>query len=851
MFGFQHIGYEMIHLLRLTPFPTSSLAMQFNFAGWMIAVGAQLLLPPWNTAVAQSVDSKKPNIVVIFTDDQGYGDLGCYGATQFKTPRLDSLAKDGTKFTSFYAQVVCGPSRSALLTGRYPHRSLGWSMPGHEITVAELLRASGYATCCIGKWDVSNRAAIEERMPHSQGFDYYWGTLGANDSGKVAFHENDQRVGETSDMGSLTGLYTDKAIEYLKTNHERPMFVYLSHTMAHSVIGASPEFRGKSKGGLYGDMIEELDFHSGRLLDAIDELGLREKTLVIFTTDNGAWNNMQDILRKRHDGEVAWGSSGPLREGKGSTYEGGLRVPCLTRWPGKIPAGRTSDAIFATIDFLPTFAKLAGANVPNDRYIDGVDQSNLLFGTDEEGARDDYFFLCKNELHGVRKGDYKLLLSDRRQHYAYVKDQGTSGFELYDLANDIGEKFNLASEKPEIVAELKRYMTSIPHPDTPTDDRIAVKSIAATTNAANNNGKSLVVGDWQAHGFDATAREAIRTVFQEGIDRKVIPGGSLMILHRGEVVMREAFGVADIESEAPYTVDAPCRIASLTKPHTATLMIMLAERGLLSLDDPIDQYLPEFRELRHAGKVVDKPAPTIRQCLSHTAGFPGNDVMRAEATTMASVKTLGEMVEQLAARALANPPGAKYEYSGAGYYVVGRIAEIVTGRPFQDLMRRHLFEPIGAETATFLPTPELALRLPTSYDRNDGGFIRRDGQLGLRIVGPGGSLISSLDDIARLMLLHRNQGKVGTVQVVSAESLKQMLVPQPSTGPMGYGLGFNILAKRTDGSVSRVQHTGASGTLALIDFDRDLIVVVLTQVDQRQIKGWRGKLLESILASCK
>jgi arylsulfatase A-like enzyme/CubicO group peptidase (beta-lactamase class C family) len=841
----------MISSLRFNISLVDSKLSQRRIVCSMLVVCSQLLLGLGNAVAAEPTVPPKPNIVVIFTDDQGYGDLGCYGATQFNTPQLDSLAKDGTKFTSFYAQVVCGPSRSALLTGRYPHRSLGWSMPGHEITVAELLRGAGYATCCIGKWDVSNRAAIEDRMPNAQGFEYYWGTLGANDSGKVVFHENNKQVGETSDMGSLTKLYTDKAIEYLKANHTRPIFVYLSHTMAHSVIGASPDFRGKSKGGLYGDMIEELDFHSGRLLDAIDELGLREETLVIFTTDNGPWNNMQDILRQRHDGEVAWGSSGPLREGKGSTYEGGLRVPCLARWPGKIPAGRTNDAIFATIDFLPTFAKLAGTEFPNDRFLDGVDQTNLLLGVDEIGSRHDYFFLCKNELHGVRKGNYKLLLSDRRQHYGYVKDKGTDNFELYDLAIDLGEKNNLAAEKPDIVAELKRHITTIPHPDRPPDDRIAVKNAASTAKATKNDGKTLVEGQWQAHGFEESGRETIRAAFQEGIDRKVIPGGSLMILHQGEVVLREAFGVADLESKAPYTVDAPCRIASLTKPHTATLMTILAERGLLNLDDPIDRYLPEFREMKHAGKLLDKRAPTIRQCLSHTAGFPGNDVMRGEAETLGGVKTLGEMVEHLAARELANPPGTKYEYSGAGYSVVGRIAEVVTGRPFQDLMRRYLLEPIGAETATFAPLPEVALKLPTSYDRNVRGLIRRERELGPRIVGPGGSLISTLDDIARLMLLHRNQGKVGAVQVVAAESLKQMVVSQPSTGPKGYGLGFNILAKRADGTASRVQHTGASGTLALIDFDHDLIVIVLTQVDQRKIGGWRARVLQSIFDSCK
>jgi arylsulfatase A-like enzyme len=420
---------------------------------------------------AVAAAAERPNIVIIFTDDQGYGDLGCFGSKTIRTPRIDQLAKDGTRFTSFYAQIVCGPSRSALLTGRYPVRSLGWSMPADEITVGERLKAAGYRTGCIGKWDVSNRAAIPDRMPNAQGFDYYYGTLGANDSGRVVFHENNTRVGQTADMASLTKLYTDKGIAFLKRNREKPFFLYLAHTMVHSVIGASPEFQGKSKGGLYADTVEELDFHTGRLLDAIDELGLRDNTLVIFTTDNGPWNNLKQALRKKHNGQIAWGSSGPLREGKGSTYEGGLRVPCIARWPGHVPAGRTSDAIFATIDFLPTFGHLAGFDVPTDRIIDGVDQTDLLLGKSETG-RKDYFYFCKGEMHAVRKGNWKLVLPGRKKFYGYVKDKGSQNAELYDLQADIGEKKNVAAAHPEIVEALQKYAKALPLPDKPYDPRI-------------------------------------------------------------------------------------------------------------------------------------------------------------------------------------------------------------------------------------------------------------------------------------------------------------------------------------------------------------------------------------------
>jgi arylsulfatase A-like enzyme len=406
----------------------------------------------------------RPNFVIIFTDDQGYGDLGCYGSETIRSPRLDQLAKEGTRFTDFYAQPVCGPSRSALLTGRYPIRSQGWSMPESEITFAELLKTAGYTTGCIGKWDVSNRKDIKGRVPNDQGFDYYWGTLGANDGGAVKLYDNREPIGFDRDVASLTKRYTDKGIEFLKANKNRPFLLYLAHTMAHSVVDASAKFKGKSKGGLYGDVIEELDYHTGRLLDAIDELGLRNSTLVIFTTDNGPWNNMQEILRKKHKGAIAWGSSGPLREGKGSTWEGGVRVPCIIRWPGHVPAGRVSDAIFSTVDFMPTIANLAGYKVPKDRIIDGVDQTTLLLGKSEAGARNHLYYFCRNEMHGVRKGKWKLLLPNRKNYYNYVKDTGSSEMELYNLESDLGEQRNLAGQHPGIVSEMLKLIKAFRWP---------------------------------------------------------------------------------------------------------------------------------------------------------------------------------------------------------------------------------------------------------------------------------------------------------------------------------------------------------------------------------------------------
>lgn len=412
-------------------------------------------------APAAQSGALRPNILIVFTDDQGYADLACAGSKTNQTPRMDRLAKEGTRFTDFYAQSVCGPSRSALLTGRYPMRSKGWGMPASEITFAELIREVGYQTVCIGKWDVSNRKPIIQRMPNAQGFDYYFGTLGANDGGGVAFHQNNQKAGSTRHMGSLTRLYTDKAIDFLKNKRHKnkPFVLYLAHTMMHTIIDASPRFKGRSKGSLYGDVVEEFDYETGRLLDVVDELGLRENTLVIYTTDNGPWNQPAYYQKKQGHpkGSIFWGDAGPLRGGKGSCYEGGYRVPCIVRWPGKVPADRVSDAIFATIDFMPTFANLAGYKVPGDRVIDGVDQTELLLGKNKQGARDNFVYLN----NAVRQGKWKYLTASHKVP-GYAQDRERKQVEeLYDLEADVGERNNLAAKYPEKVGQLKNLMETL------------------------------------------------------------------------------------------------------------------------------------------------------------------------------------------------------------------------------------------------------------------------------------------------------------------------------------------------------------------------------------------------------
>jgi len=408
--------------------------------------------------------SAKPNFIIIFTDDQGYGDLGCFGSKTIKTPRIDSMADEGLKLTSFYAQTVCGPSRGALMTGRYPVRiGGGWTTNGDEITVAEILKEAGYATGCIGKWDMSKRRYQEGLVPNDQGFDYYYGTLGANDRGNVTFYRNREKLETTSDMGSLTKLYTDEAIQFIKKEKDQPFLLYLAHTMVHVVIDASSEFKGKSDGELYGDCVEEIDWNVGRIIDTISKLGLADNTYILYFSDNGPWSGKKDIYRKTHGGQLATGTAYPLRSGKGSAYEGGFRVPCVMWAPGRIPAGSESNEMVSSMDVMPTLAAIAGAEVPADRTIDGRDQTALFTGKSQTSARTTFFYHIRGELQAVRRGKWKLLLPDRSRVYDFTGDPKVTVPELYDLDSDISERNNVADQHPDIVRELFVLATKAPN----------------------------------------------------------------------------------------------------------------------------------------------------------------------------------------------------------------------------------------------------------------------------------------------------------------------------------------------------------------------------------------------------
>ena len=408
---------------------------------------------------------EQPNFIIIFTDDQGYQDLGCYGSPDIKTPRIDQMAKEGMRFTDFYAQTVCGPSRAALLTGCYPLRlarqgdpnSIHPELHSQEITIAEALKPLGYATGMFGKWDLAGHnpsRVVMDLRPEKQGFDVSFWTPGSNDS-FVDLYRGAEKIEAKAKMATLTRRYTDEALQFMEDYQKEPFFLYLPHTMPHTKLDASADFKGGAAGGLYGDVIEELDFNVGRVLDKVKELALDERTYVIFTSDNGPW-----LIRKQNGGHAE-----PLRSGKTSCWEGGLRVPCIVRAPGKVPAGRESSAVTATIDLMPTLLSLAGGSPPDDRVIDGLGISEVWHGEREVIDRS-FFYYQHDCLRAVRNGKWKLMLpwtepekgsiaTRWEKHIAPMDAVRIEDFQLYDLDADIGETKDLAPESPEIVASLK------------------------------------------------------------------------------------------------------------------------------------------------------------------------------------------------------------------------------------------------------------------------------------------------------------------------------------------------------------------------------------------------------------
>lgn len=426
----------------------------------------------FSTSVADAND--KPNIIVIFTDDQGYNDLGCFGSQTIKTPHLDQMASEGLKLTSFYAQPVCGVSRAALMTGCYPIRvgepdnvkRLHTVPHPQEWTMAEMLKEAGYATALIGKWHLCQRDRKDPSgfrtatMPNAQGFDYFYGTPQFN--GLTTFvnqsrfrspilRNTEVVVRQVQDWDAITGDYTREAIDWIEKHHRQPFFLYLAHNMPHIPVGASKDFKNKSKNGPYGDTIEEIDWSCGQIFAKLKSLGLDENTLVVFTSDNGPWIEKQ--IPRNHSG-----TADPLRGWKMSAWDGGSRVPCIVRWPGKISPGRESDEILTTMDLLPTFAAFAKTKTPKELALDGFDASEFLLGKTNNSPRDEYFYYSGCLLTGVRVGQWKLVLP-RQKNPAGTGWWGrmieaVEKTQLFNLDKDPGESNDVAQQNPDVVKRL-------------------------------------------------------------------------------------------------------------------------------------------------------------------------------------------------------------------------------------------------------------------------------------------------------------------------------------------------------------------------------------------------------------
>ena len=441
----------------------------------IVAAFFSSLLPSHSQAA-----TRPPNIVTIFADDLGYGDLGCYGHPTIRTPNLDRMAAEGMRFTDFYvAANVCTPSRAALLTGRLPIRN-GMAgtqerrviyarhtggLPSEEITIASALKTKGYATACVGKWHLSGETA--DAWPTRRGFDQWLGLRWSNDmepAGRVprpgsmslnpdpawwslTLMRNESVLETNTDPHLLTQRYTDEAVKFVRDNKRKPFFLYFPHTYPHVPLFTSEEFKGTSARGLYGDVVEELDWSVGQILETLRKEKLADNTLVFFTSDNGPW-----LVR-----ELTGGSAGLLKEGKGSTWEGGMRVPGIAWWPGRIKPVVTHE-LACSMDLFNTSLKLAGALIPTDRVMDGVDLSPVLFGNGKS-LRDKIFYYRGSELFAVRKGAFKA-------HFQSAPGYATPGnplkFEphdpplLFQLDIDPSERFDVAKQHPEVIADIRR-----------------------------------------------------------------------------------------------------------------------------------------------------------------------------------------------------------------------------------------------------------------------------------------------------------------------------------------------------------------------------------------------------------
>lgn len=427
--------------------------------------------------VSVSAQTRNPNIILVYIDDMGYGDIGITGANAYSTPNFNQMQKEGIFFTQFYSpQAVCTASRAGVLTGTYPNR-IGFAgaldhmskmgLNPEEQTIPELLKSKGYKTAAYGKWHLGHQP---EFLPQKHGFDEFYGIPYSNDmwpnhpTGKnyyppLPLIENETTIQTNPDQSTFTTIFTEKSLNFIEKNKKNPFFLYLAHPMPHVPLFVSDKFKGKSKQGLYGDVMMELDWSIGQIRNKLKELKIEENTLLIVTSDNGPWINYGNHA----------GSTGGLREGKGTSFEGGQKVPCLMVWKGVIPGGTICNNLASSIDLLPTIASITGAQL-SGRKIDGVNIYELMKGDFSQNPRDHFlYYYRKNSLEAIRKGNWKLVLPHHSRTYEGF-EPGIDGMPgqvnenhfveggLYDLRRDPGERYNVRGDYPEVEAELLKIV---------------------------------------------------------------------------------------------------------------------------------------------------------------------------------------------------------------------------------------------------------------------------------------------------------------------------------------------------------------------------------------------------------
>jgi arylsulfatase A len=406
--------------------------------------------------------SSKPNIVIVLADDLGYGDIGTFGANDIRTPNIDNMAARGLKLTSFYTpSPVCSPTRAGLITGRYPKR-LGidhvffpdsfTGVPTDEITIAEALKGNGYRTAIFGKWHLGHH---KQYLPLQNGFDEYYGIPYSNDMAGVAYLKGNEVDSIRINQKYITSTYTKKAVEFIDKNKDKPFFLYVTHNMPHVPLYASPGFEGKSKRGLYGDVVEEIDWSVGEILKSLKKNGLEENTLVVFTSDNGPWLVF----------DIEGGSAGPLRNGKGTTFEGGQRVPAVAYWPGKIKPGSVYADLATQLDLYPTIISLTGSQkTQTKKPLDGEDISQVLFGTGKRKGNE-FAYFSNGVIEAYRKGEWKVRLPQPEVKSGGAVTVPAAGLMLFNLEDDIGERNDVVkankAKADELLASLEAFKKNL------------------------------------------------------------------------------------------------------------------------------------------------------------------------------------------------------------------------------------------------------------------------------------------------------------------------------------------------------------------------------------------------------